>query len=147
MSPRLLIAILLTLAGLLIGGATVLVRPVRSQAASPPAGGRPAVSLIEQAYTLDLPSMGVHALPAPVPPKSVPASPFDWPRSLSPNSGAVGVGGAYMSISPDVISQSVPSGLSVVAANWAPGETVALSINGGTLTNVAASATGRFGLY
>src|SRR5207248_7758964 len=58
-----------------------------------------------------------------------------------------GLGGAYMSVSPDVVSQSVGSELGVVSSSWTPGELVAVTINGGAPTNLVASSTGRIGSY
>src|SRR5690349_14797838 len=91
--------------------------------------------LSSEVYVMDLPSMGVHPI------EGTP------PRSYWPDGGAVGIGGAFMSISPDVISQSVTSGVGVVSSSWLPSETVAVSVNGGAATNVAASASGRIGIY
>src|SRR5438874_6007986 len=80
-------------------------------------------------------SMGVHPMTGPS------------PQSSYPRGGAVGLGGAFMSVSPDVVSQSISSELGVLSANWTPGETVAVSINGGVPVNVTASSTGRVGIY
>src|SRR5205814_7588963 len=69
------------------------------------------------------------------------------PQLPEPEGGAVGLLGAFMSISPDVVSPSVSSELGVVSANWTPNETVAVTINGGIPSNVTASSTGRVGMY
>jgi hypothetical protein len=91
--------------------------------------------LSKELYSIDLRSMGIHAI------EGTP------PRSVWPDGGAVGLGGAFMSISPDVVSQSVASEVGVLSANWMPGETVAFSVNGGAPTNLTASSTGRIGIY
>ncbi|MFL5733961.1 MAG: S-layer homology domain-containing protein [Chloroflexia bacterium] len=67
---------------------------------------------------IDLGRLGVHALPG-IPPKN----------SL-PDSSAVGKGGAFVSLSPDVISATVPMRFGMVAANFAPNENLAITING-----------------
>src|SRR6266545_2248525 len=75
--------------------------------------------LSDEVYVLDLPSMGVHPI------QGTP------PRRFLPDGGAVGLGGAFMSISPDVVSQSVSSEVGIVSSSWTPSELVAISVNGG----------------
>ena len=112
-----------------------------------------AVPINEQVYVVDLARMGVHPLAKPLSPTTgepgkpanAGANPLHVLDLLLPDSGAVGVLGAYMSVSPDVISQSIASGFGAVSANWTPGESVAVSLNGGAPTNYIASATGRLG--
>jgi hypothetical protein len=99
---------------------------------------RPGVQVIDlrsELHVVDLPSMGIHPI------QGVP------PRNLSPDGGAVGLGGAFMSVSPDVISPTIQAGFGAVAANFMPGEMVAISFNGGPPTNYTASSTGRLGLF
>jgi hypothetical protein len=91
--------------------------------------------LSNEVYVLDLPSMGVHPI------QGTP------PNRFSPDGGAVGLGGAFMSVSPDVVSQSVSSEVGIVSSSWTPGEMVAFSVNGGAPTNITASASGRVGIY
>jgi hypothetical protein len=115
-----------------------LVKKVFSQLGPDQEGVAPYVKitdLSDEVYVLDLPSMGVHPMQAPP------------PASVFPDGGAVGLGGAFMSISPDVVSQSVASEVGVVSSSWTPSEVVVVSVNGGAPTNVTASASGRVGMY
>jgi hypothetical protein len=103
-----------------------------------PEDGSPALSvqitdLSDELYVVDLPSMGIHPIEGARPP------------NFEPDTGAVGLLGAYMSVSPDVVSQTIPSGFGAASGNWMPGELVAVSLNGGAPTNYMASATGRLG--
>jgi hypothetical protein len=144
MSVRVLISLLLALGGAALGGVAWA-----AHAATPPAAGDSGhitvVPINEQVYVVDLARMGVHPLAQPLPLGQARPSPRDLPRLLAPDAGAVGLGGAYMSISPDVISQTIPAGFGAASANWTPGELVAVSLNGGTPTNYTASSTGRLG--
>jgi hypothetical protein len=100
------------------------------------AGSRQVVQVTDlssELYVVDLPSMGVHPI------EGTP------PRSYRPDGGAVGIGGAFMSVSPEVVSQTIPAGFGAASANWMPNEMVAVSLNGGAPSNFMASSTGRLG--
>ena len=109
--------------------------PLNLSQASVEAPGVQVTDLSDEVYVVDLPSMGIHPMQGP------------RPDIMSPDGGAVGLGGAFVSISPDVISQSVSSGVGVVSSSWTPSEMVAVSINGGAPSNVTASTSGRVGMY
>src|SRR5262245_56766345 len=101
----------------------------------------------EQAYTMDLTQLGIKPLAQPLPVSPPRTNLLGLPDLLNPDGGAVGVGGAYLSISHDVVSQTTVSEVGLLSANWLPGETVAVVVNGGLPANYTTDALGRVGVY
>ena len=72
------------------------------------------------------------------------APPADTQAAGQPDGGATGTSSTFMSVSPDVISRSIASGVSTVASGFTAGETVNYYVNGVLTLTAAADSNGRF---
>lgn len=106
-----------------------------------------AISLHEQTHIVDLVALDIKPLSQPLPVKDSANSLLGPLALLDPDGGAVGVGGAFMSISHDVVSQTTVARVAVETANWLPNEMVSVSVNGAAPTNYTADAVSRMQLF
>jgi hypothetical protein len=65
------------------------------------------------------------------------------PDGMLPDSGAIGKGGAFVSMAPDMIPANIPYDIGVVATSFQPNESLAIKINGVPGSTGTADANGR----
>jgi len=106
------------------------VSPHESNASSAPPV---AITPFPDSGQIDMAALGIHPLPGPL---ALPTNP-------SPDGVAVGKGKAVVGITTDVVNQSTTAAFGVLAANFTPGESVQVLLNGVLAATFTADANGR----